>query len=344
MARGSAAERVFVTGGSGFIGTNLVDALADQGHTIQSFDLKPPQNDAHADRWLAGDIQDHERLAAAIEEFEPSWLVHLAARTDLRGLRVADYRSNTQGVSNVLEVIRRCRSIDRVLFASTRMVMTIGQTPEGSRDYQPPNAYGRSKVIGEQLVREADVPAIWTIVRPTSIWGPWFGVPYRNFFDAVLSGRYLHPMGVRVEKSFGYVGNAVYQMQKLLEASEDLVAGETFYIADYQPIEVHQWGTAIARLAGRRPPREVPLNLLRVAAYGGSWLEDHHILHEAPLTRFRLKNLITSMVFDMKRLEGVVGPCPYGLEEGIAQTLNFLEEGVTSDLRSSRLSPERRAT
>lgn len=326
MVRGSAVERVFVTGGSGFIGTNLVEALTDAGHTVQNFDVRQPQKSAHANRWAAGDVRDRTGLGAAIQAFQPTWLVHLAARTDLRGQTVADYESNTLGVANTLGEIDRCRSIRRVLFASTRMVMTIGKIPEDPRDYQPPNAYGRSKVIGEQLVREADIRASWTIIRPTSIWGPWFGVPYRNFFEAVLSGRYVHPMGIRVEKSFGYVGNAAYQMQRLLEAADELVTGRTFYVADYEPIEVYEWGNAIARLAGCRAPRKAPLNLLRLAAYGGSWLEDHGILEVAPLTRFRLSNLITPMVFNMGALEKVVGPCPYTLEEGIARTLAFLEE------------------
>ena len=38
----------------------------------------------------------------------------------------------------------------------------------------PPNLYGESKVIGEKLVQESEINCDWVIVRPTSIWGPWF--------------------------------------------------------------------------------------------------------------------------------------------------------------------------
>jgi hypothetical protein len=64
------------------------------------------------------------------------------------------------------------------------------------------------------------------MVRPTSIWGPWFEIPYRTFFDATARGRYLHPRGRKVRKSFGYVGNTVYQLDRLMFAEGPKVLGD----------------------------------------------------------------------------------------------------------------------
>lgn len=67
-----------------------------------------------------------------------------------------------------------------------------------------------------------DLP--WVLVRPTSIWGPWFDVPYRNFFLSVARRRYVHPAGKRIHKSFGFVGNITWHLHRLMIAPRPQVA------------------------------------------------------------------------------------------------------------------------
>lgn len=317
-------SRIVVTGGSGFIGTNLTEALLRSGHDVTNLDLKAPPTQALAAHWRAVDILDGERLTQAMRLAKPDAVVHLAARTDLNGATVADYRANTEGVQNVIDAAAAA-SAARVIFASSRLVCRIGYQPTSDLDYQPTTPYGESKVVGEQLVRAIrGRPFEWTIVRPTSIWGPWFHVPYRNFFDAIRHGRYVHPKGFRVRKSFGYVGNSVHQLEKLLGAAAAAVQDETFYLADYEPIEVLDWGGKVRDAFGAAPIREVPMPAMRAIAGVGD-LAAKLGWRSVPLTSFRLDNLVTEMLHDTSNLRTVCGDLPFDLSAGVNRTVGWMQ-------------------
>ena len=122
----------------------------------------------------------------------------MAARTDLDGSSIDDYSANTDGCRAVIEAAARHPQIQRVIFASSMLVCALGYSPKHDSDYCPTTRYGESKVLGERYVREMAADHFpWTIVRPTSLWGPWFSVPYKKFFDAVARRMYLHPRGWR---------------------------------------------------------------------------------------------------------------------------------------------------
>lgn len=317
--------RVLVTGGSGFIGTNLIESLLADRHDAFSIDVKAPSITTHRPLWRAVDILDADRLRTSLREIAPEVVIHLAARTDLNGAGVSDYQSNTHGVRNVIDAAAAA-GVRRVLFASSRLVCRIGYQPTSPTDYVPTTPYGESKVVGEKLVRAAvNVPFDWVILRPTSIWGPWFHVPYRNFFDAIRRGRYLHPRGQRVYKSFGYVGNSVHQLTRLMQAPHDDVHGQMFYLADYEPLEVLSWGDMVRRAFDVAPIRQVPMGVMRLAAGVGDGLSRLG-WKGVPLTRFRLDNLVTEMLHDTSGLAAACGALPFDLQTGVTQTVRWMRD------------------
>lgn len=325
--------RVLVTGGSGFIGTNLVHAYKSAGIAVSNLDIESPRNDADSDVWIKADLTDPEELSAAFEACRPTHVFHLGARTDLDSKRVEDYDANTRGVKNLLDAVRSATvPVVRTVVASSRLVCRLGYQPGSDEDYCPTTAYGASKVETEHLVRAtADVP--WVLVRPTSIWGPWFGVPYRDFFLNVARGRYVHPAGRRIEKSFGYVGNTTWQLHCLMGALDEDVLGRTFYMGDDPPIEVHDLARRISAAVGRRPPRTVPVSVLRLIARAGDAAERIGI--RAPLTSFRLANLLTPMLLDVAPLMRISGPSPYDEDTGVATTLRWMRgEGLLDARRA----------
>ncbi len=319
--------RVLVTGGSGFIGTNLVRHLRARGHEVLNLDRVPPMDRGAQACWQRTDILDRAGLLAAFAAFEPTKLVHLAARTDLDGRTVADYAANTTGQANVIAAAAATPTLERALFASSRLVCRIGYQPQGPKDWLPTTPYGESKVEGErQLHADRSLRCPWTIVRPTSIWGPFFRVPYRNFFDTVRRGLYLHPRGLEVKKSFGFVGNSVVQIERLLEAPADAVHQQVLYLADAPPIELHDWASMIARAMRVPPPRQVPMAVLRAAAKTGDVLAAAG-WRSVPLTSFRLDNLVTPMVHDLAPLVALTGPPRFGLDEAVSLTVAWLNQG-----------------
>lgn len=320
-------SRILVTGGSGFIGTNLVEHFVRAGSQVLNLDIVPPRNSEHMPYWNKVDLLNRDALANSIRMFSPHYILHMGARTDLDGQDISDYVANTIGVENLIAAVEGLSSLQLMIFASSRLVCRIGYQPDDELDYCPSTPYGESKVIGEQIVRNAGqhLPCPWVIVRPTSIWGPWFEVPYKTFFMTIAKGRYVHPGSVQIMKSFGFVGNTVHELVALLNADVNKVAGKTLYLADYPEINVAEMAETIRSSEGAPPIRSMPLPVLRVAAWIGD-MSKKLGYRNPPLTSFRLDNLLTPMVHDLAPLREVVGNLPYSMPEGVEITVNWLRQ------------------
>ena len=315
--------RVFITGGSGFIGTNLVENFLQDGWEIANFDREPPRNPKHDLLFLEGDIRNREALIAAVRDFRPGLVVHLAARTDLDGSTLADYDANTIGVQNMIDAIRAVGCVSRVVFSSTRYVHKTEVFPLRDDDYSPFTRYGESKVETERIVRSSGLEIPWVLIRPTSIWGPWFRIPYRMFFDTVRRGVYVHPRGRRISKSYGYVGNVVYQIRQFLSVDQAKIDKRTFYVSDDQNMDVLEFAQIIQEAFEALPVRQVPMAVLQMLAYSGDLLKKLGVSNP-PLTSFRLRNLLTPMNYDMSATREVAGPAPYTLKEGVRATVDWI--------------------
>jgi nucleoside-diphosphate-sugar epimerase len=317
-------RRVLITGGSGFIGTNAVGYFSDiAGYEVLNLDIRPPADEKHRVCWRQVDLLQGEALRTCISAFDPHDVIHLAARTDLNGADIEDYAANVAGVENLLDALQNAPSLQRVLFASSMLVCKVGHRPTSDLDFCPANAYGASKVAGEQLVRKQPPNCTWAIVRPTSIWGPWFGEPYRNFFDYVLKGRYFHIGKARVAKTYGYVGNAIYQLDALLRAPASEVAGRMFYLGDSSEYEIRDWADAIAMRCGIRIP-ELAMPLVRGAAAIGDLLKRIGI--SFPMTSFRLNNMTTENRIDLQPILSLAPDLPFERGQAIDLTLRWMKQ------------------
>lgn len=318
-------SKILITGGSGFIGQNLIEYFYSR-YTLLNYDIKPPKNKKHKDLWFEGDILDFEKLKKTIFDFQPDYIVHLAARTDLHETKdILGYNANILGVENLINILNSDGlNVKKTIYASSRMVCKIDYIPKNFDDYCPPNLYGESKMIGEQLVKtKARHPHI--IVRPTSIWGPWFEIPYKTFFDTVKSGKFFMPKNVNPKKSFGFVLNTTYQIEKLLFSQEPLQ--QTYYLSDYPHIKVSTWASLIAKYFEVSQPKSLPLSFLKIIALGGDLLKKLGYKNP-PLSSFRLNNLITDMVYDLSTLEAVCGQLPYQLEDGVKITTEWMKKNT----------------
>jgi UDP-glucose 4-epimerase len=156
--------RAFVTGGAGFIGSNLVDALVERGDHVEVLDDLSTGSTANLEGAIArgavlheADIRDGERLAGLVEAAAPDVIFHLAAQIDVRRA-VADpgfdAQVNVGGTINVLEAARRA-GVRRVVNSSTGGAIygdaaTI-PTPEDHLA-APMAPYGQSKLAAEGYV------------------------------------------------------------------------------------------------------------------------------------------------------------------------------------------------
>jgi nucleoside-diphosphate-sugar epimerase len=322
--------RMLITGGSGFIGTNAVEYFLNLGYRVLNIDIKQPQQKKHLSLWSQTSILDIEQLRKISLDFQPHYILHLAARTDLNEKQdLNEYAANIEGVKNIIRIANECELLRRIVFSSSRMVCRIDYIPQNPEDYCPPNLYGKSKVLTEQIIRESEINAEWLIVRPTSIWGPWFDVPYKIFFETIAKKMYFNISGFNPIKSFGFVYNTIYQIDKLMYAPTEKISQKTFYLCDYPPLRVNNWADIIRQ--GMKLPsiRTIPYRLITIGAYIGDLLMSLGI-NRFPITTFRLDNLITDMVYDTSDLEAICGSLPFSLEEGVRITVDWMKQDMFS--------------
>src|SRR5688572_23506227 len=100
--------RILVTGGSGFIGTNLIEKLRTiPEHSILNLDISDPKDRSHRTFWRSSDIMDRDAVLNAFASFRPEAVIHLAGRTDTDPkTSLKDYEVNVKGTEHVLSAIK----------------------------------------------------------------------------------------------------------------------------------------------------------------------------------------------------------------------------------------------
>ncbi len=153
----------FVTGGAGFIGSNLVDRLVSEGHHLKVYDnlslgkQEFIQNhiDAGMVQFFKEDLLNLETLTSAMKGCEA--VFHLAANSDIGyGAKYTDWdlKQGTIVTYNVLEAMR-LNAIKKIVFASTSAIYgeaTVKPTPENYGPLWPISFYGASKLACEGLI------------------------------------------------------------------------------------------------------------------------------------------------------------------------------------------------
>src|ERR1700754_2430484 len=165
---------VLITGGSGFIGSHVVDAVLAAGHEPLIYDLRESPHHPRVPAVVA-DLDDLDRLAAALDGCGAA--LHLAASADVNEVLadpVEAERRNARGTLHVLEAARRA-GVGRVVYAST--IWAYSDTPASCHDeslplHPPAHLYTATKLAGELYCHSyAELYDLeYTILR--------FGIPY----------------------------------------------------------------------------------------------------------------------------------------------------------------------
>lgn len=325
--------RLLITGSSGFIGRQLVASLSAHGHAVVGLDRVPLANTQPNVEARAVDLLDRDALTRTFVDCRPEAVIHLAARTDLDEKHdLAGYAANIEGTENIVAAVREA-GVRRAIYTSSQLVCRVGYVPRSDLDYRPNTLYGESKVRTEQIVRAAKGGSDeWCIVRPTTVWGPGMQPHYQRFFRMISEGRYFHVSRKPLFKSYAYVGNLIFQYEKLLTVEPAAILGRTLYLADYEPISLRDWADAFQRALGAPPIRSLP----EIFAHAGAVIGD--LFNRAgwrnfPYNSFRLGNVLAEYVFDLSKTREACGPLPFSTQDGIEATVRWLRaEGVLRGL------------
>jgi nucleoside-diphosphate-sugar epimerase len=263
MAHG---DLVALTGGTGFVGSHIVDALLASGHRVRALVRRP-----ESPGWLkdprveivTGDVRSPDALDAFVAD--AAAVVHVAGRTSARS--EAEYlAANAGGTTNVVAAVRR-RAPDAHLVLVSSLAAggpsANGEPVRPGDSPRPVSSYGRSKLAGEEAVKTAAGLA-FTILRPSAVYGPR-ETAIRDLF--VAAGRGFVPV----------LAGGTPRIQMVF--AEDVAAavsgalsrggrGETFFVAHPEILDYRRIAETLAGLPTRRPfLLPVPGSAIRAAGY-----------------------------------------------------------------------------
>lgn len=271
------ANEVFVTGGSGFVGRNLIRRLVADGHRVRA--LARSEASAGAVAALGaepkrGDILDPVSLEAAMAGC--AWLVHAAADTGHGAFEAQQHHTNLEGTRNVLRAARRA-GIARAVHVSTEAVLLTGAPLHNATESMPipkrhAGSYSASKAAAEQAALAENGAGLEVIaVRPRFVWGRDDTTALPQLVAAAKSGKLAWIGGGRYLTSTTHIDNVAEGIVRALERGR---GGEAYFITDGAPVEFRGFVSALLRRAGVEPPeRSAPRWLVVLAARIGDLLE-----------------------------------------------------------------------
>ena len=249
---------VAVTGGSGYIGSHVVDALIAAGCTVKVLDQKAPHRPEA--EWVPCDVLDLDGLTGAVADAD--LVYHLAAIADVNDV-IADptvaIEVNTLGTARVLEAARRADA-GRVVLASTVWVYAAASPGDTEVDedtvFDPStdrHLYVTSKVAAEMACRDYltlyDRP--YTVLR--------YGIPYgprmrdrcvvAAFMQRAMRGETLTIDGDGSQhRFFVYVEDLAQAHVKVLD---DVAVNRTYNVDGAVPVSIREIAESVVGLAGR---------------------------------------------------------------------------------------------
>ena len=235
--------KVLVTGGAGFLGSHVADALSAQGFEAIIFDRKPSPYLQPDQKMIVGDILDRSAVDSAIDGCDTVY--HLAALADLNEARsrpVEAAQLNILGTINLLEAARQTK-VRRFLFASTIYVYSR----EGG-------FYRASKQACEAYIEEyqRQFDLEYTIVRYGSLYGPRAdehnGV-YRLLMQAVNTGRIQHVGTPDDAREYVHVEDAA---RLSVDVLAEMYANQHIIITGHHPIRLHDLFMMFSEILDRK--------------------------------------------------------------------------------------------
>ena len=139
----------------------------------------------------------------------------------------------------------------------------------------------------------------------------------------VLSRKYFHIGNRSCSKTYGYVENSIFQIEKILFTETKKESNKVFYIGDYEPINVEEWANEIAGESGNSIKR-VPFFLIKILAHFGDFLKFFKI--SFPMNSFRLKNMTTNNDVNLSATLKIAPNLPYTRFEGVKRTINWIKK------------------
>lgn len=322
--------RVLVTGGTGFLGRHLADALMRAGHQVSLLgrdfgaagDLI-----AQGARPVAADLRDRAAVVDACRRQDA--VVHAGALSAAWGRRANFHAVNVGGTQAVVDGCR-VHDVRRLVYVSSPAVIFDGHDHVNLTEAAPYpqrhlSVYAETKKLGEEAVRGAAAAGLETVViRPKAIFGPGDRALLPRLIAAARQGRLRQFGDGKNLVDLTYVDNVVQAL--VLALSEPAANGGVYFITNDEHVPL--W-PVIRRLLDRvglpSQLRRMPLPLAMTVA---ALMEARAALtgKEPLLTRYSVAILARTQTYDITAARRDLGYAPIvSVAAGIDRTLESLE-------------------
>jgi len=322
---GATFDRVFVTGGSGFVGGALTGRLVSEGHQVVALarsEEAAASVRARGATVVRGDLDSVDAMSSGMEG--ATLVVHCAAKASASGRLAGFQRANVEGTKNVLEAARKA-GVRRFVHVGTEAATMVGD-PLVNIDETYPLApeskapYSSTKALAEQAVISSNGKGglETVVVRPRFIWGRGDTNLLPELVVAAQDGKLVWIDGGRHLTSTTHIDNVI---EGILLAAEEGQRGEAYFVTDGDPVEFREFVTRLLATQGvEAPTREVPRWLARSMMGAGETLWGALPLPGSPpLTRLEFWLISTECTIDDSKARNELGYKPVvTIEEGLS--------------------------
>jgi nucleoside-diphosphate-sugar epimerase len=300
--------RALVTGGSGFLGSHLVDECVRRGDRVRVLVRRDSDLDhlrtVPGLEFAYGDLSDPASLHAATQEMDVVY--HSAGRVRDFGTRAQFWSTNVDGTERLLAAARHA-GVRRFIYLSSPSAVMSGEHQLDLDESAPYpdvflNLYCASKAVAEQAVLAGNGAGMLTCaIRPRAVWGPRDRTGFLPRLITKLVHGTLPDLSGRqpVFASLCYCVNAALACR--LAADSDQVGGRVYFVTDAERSDVWALIAQVAELFGARPPtRRVPLFLVAsaVSLIESLWRVPALARRQPPISRYGLTLLTRSGTYD----------------------------------------------
>jgi len=245
--------RAFVTGGSGYVGRNLIRNLKKRGDEVVALVRSPKSAEvvqALGARAAMGDLDDGASMQTGMAGCEVVY--HCAAEVSEWGTREQFLKVNVLGTWNALQAAKAA-GVKTFVHVGTEAAFCDGSPLVNLDESRPLPAkplprYPETKAQAERLVRAAASPQLRTVVvRPRLIWGNDDTSVLAALVGAVKSGRFMWMNGGHYLTSTTHVDNVC---EGLILAAEKGKGGEAYFVTDGPPVELRTFISAMFATQG----------------------------------------------------------------------------------------------
>lgn len=308
-----------VIGGSGFVGSKLIDYLGIDN--CLNLDKSPSR--LHEKLTTFCDIRDKETIKF---DRNVSFVVLLAAehKDNVNPVSLY-YEVNIEGTKNVLKKMDET-GIKNLIFTSS--VAIYGLNKNNPRENHPPdpfNHYGRSKWEAEKVIKEwyekDPTGKSITIIRPTVIFGERNRGNVYSLLKQISSGKFLMIGKGHNKKSMAYVGNVVAFIKDRIGKQEP--GYQVFNYTDKPDLNMKELSSVIEEKMKLSIPKiRIPFWLGMLGGYGFDILA-FLTGKKLSISSVRVKKFVATTQFDATKVHSSGFKAPFTLEDGLDRTLNY---------------------